>query len=233
MSHNVIPDLAQFLTPIDNLEHLPGNARVGDVGAVAKSLEEFGQHRPAVARRIGEVDGRPVGTVLVGNHMLAAAKQLGWTEIAVVWVEEDDKRALARALADNRTSDLGGYDNEALYEALSEVWEQDEELLFAASYTKDDIDALLKEAEPEEEETGTHLVTGLSLFDRFMVPPFSVLNGRDGWWMERKQAWIGLGIEGELGREDKPRTWYIAPPGTKAKRPMVDPHAADERREEE
>ena len=34
----------------------------------------------------------------------------------------------------------------------------------------------------------------------FKVPPFSVLNARDGWWQERKRAWLALGIRGEAGR---------------------------------
>ena len=38
--------------------------------------------------------------------------------------------------------------------------------------------------------------------DEFLVPPFSVLNARDGWWQDRKRAWIALGIKGELGRGD-------------------------------
>lgn len=38
---------------------------------------------------------------------------------------------------------------------------------------------------------------------RFMVPPFSVLNAAQGPWQERKQDWLALGIEGELGRSAK------------------------------
>lgn len=33
-----------------------------------------------------------------------------------------------------------------------------------------------------------------------MIPPFSVLNAREGWWQDRKSAWIALGIQSELGR---------------------------------
>lgn len=40
----------------------------------------------------------------------------------------------------------------------------------------------------------------LSLADRFMIPPFSVLNAREGWWQARKRAWIALGIQSHLGR---------------------------------
>lgn len=44
--------------------------------------------------------------------------------------------------------------------------------------------------------------TGGALNKRFVAPPFSVLDGRQGWWLERKRAWIdGLGIQSEIGRE--------------------------------
>lgn len=39
-----------------------------------------------------------------------------------------------------------------------------------------------------------------ALAAKFICPPFSILNAREGWWQERKAAWIGLGIRGELGR---------------------------------
>ena len=42
----------------------------------------------------------------------------------------------------------------------------------------------------------------LTLRDRFLVPPFSVLDARAGYWQARKQAWLQLGIRGELGREE-------------------------------
>ena len=42
------------------------------------------------------------------------------------------------------------------------------------------------------------LVSNLST--RFVIPPFSVLDARQGHWQSRKKAWIGLGIQSELGR---------------------------------
>lgn len=41
------------------------------------------------------------------------------------------------------------------------------------------------------------------LSKRFLVPPFSVLNTRDGFWQDRKKAWLSLGIESEIGRNAK------------------------------
>lgn len=37
-----------------------------------------------------------------------------------------------------------------------------------------------------------------ALARRFIVPPFSILDGRSGAWLDRKRAWLSLGIEGEV-----------------------------------
>lgn len=38
------------------------------------------------------------------------------------------------------------------------------------------------------------------LSEKFILPPFTVLNAREGWWQERKRMWLALGIRSELGR---------------------------------
>lgn len=53
-------------------------------------------------------------------------------------------------------------------------------------------------ADPEPEQSPLKV----RLADRFGVPPFSVLSARDGWWQDRKRAWLALGIQSELGRGD-------------------------------
>ena len=229
--HQIAKGLLPLAVDIAIPKLLKGNPRRGDVEAVARSLKKFGQRKPLTVH----VDTKEV---LTGNHTLQAAISLGWDQVAVLWVEDDPTEARAWILVDNRTSELGGFDNEALIEMLAEVAEYDEELLEVTSYTFDDIDDILAAAAiemevptrepstnaPEPLKAADHdweedpIVTTLQprikigLSDRFVVPPFSVLSARDGWWQDRKTAWIDLGIEGELGREDKPRTWYIAPP---------------------
>lgn len=42
------------------------------------------------------------------------------------------------------------------------------------------------------------------LADRFICPPFTTLNAREGWWQERKRAWLSKGIESEKGRDIEP-----------------------------
>lgn len=41
-----------------------------------------------------------------------------------------------------------------------------------------------------------------SLQERFVVPPFSVLDTRQGYWQERKKKWHDLGINSQATRED-------------------------------
>lgn len=119
MNHDVSPDLENLLTPIEQLETLPNNPRKGSVSAIAASYKEFGQVKPIVA--VDNKDG--TGTVIAGNHQLAAAKQLGWTHIAVLHVPFDHDKAIAFALADNRTSELGEDNQELLHDMLISVVE--------------------------------------------------------------------------------------------------------------
>jgi hypothetical protein len=39
--------------------------------------------------------------------------------------------------------------------------------------------------------------------ERFTFPPFTVLDARGGDWQERKRAWAGIGLRGEVGRSAK------------------------------
>lgn len=45
--------------------------------------------------------------------------------------------------------------------------------------------------------------TTLTLTDKFLVPPFTVLDARQRYWQDRKRDWLSLGIKSELGRDQK------------------------------
>jgi hypothetical protein len=51
------------------------------------------------------------------------------------------------------------------------------------------------------------------LAERFGVPPFSVLDARQGEWQERKRQWLALGIQSELGRGAQAHTQPIGAGG--------------------
>lgn len=180
--------------PVGDLIPYPGNARHGDIGAICQSLQAHGQYRPLVVQA-------STSYVIAGNHTLAAAVQLGWTEIAITRLDVDDEQAKRILLVDNRTQDLATNDDSALAALLEELAATDEGL-DGTGFDGDDLDDLLADldaADKRDDYDGNGEDGALS--DRFMVPPFSILDARKGWWRDRKKRWLGLGIESEIGRD--------------------------------
>jgi hypothetical protein len=133
----IAPALQALVVPIASIELHPRNPRIGDVEAIASSLRRFGQQRPVLVQASTRY-------VVAGNHLLRAARSLGWTEIAAIIEELDDATAIAYGLADNRTSDLGGYDDALLAAILAEQTAADN--LAATGYDPADVAALLRAA---------------------------------------------------------------------------------------
>ena len=50
---------------------------------------------------------------------------------------------------------------------------------------------------------GNEIIEDILLRDRFIEPPFSVLDSRGGEWQQRKRRWEELGIKSENGRKDE------------------------------
>lgn len=123
--------------PLDKLVPFPGNARRGDVDAIANSLQVHGQYKPIV------VNARDM-KVLAGNHTVQAAEQLGLRKLKVFFVDVDDDQALQINLIDNRTNDLAAYDTEALVAQLQAL--PDLEL---AGYDESALQTLLSEIDDE------------------------------------------------------------------------------------
>lgn len=83
-----------------------------NIEEIMRSLKDFGQHRPFVVQQ-------PSLKILIGNGMYQAMKKMGWKEGMALYVDDDDTKAIKRALADNRTAELAEWDNEVLLELLS------------------------------------------------------------------------------------------------------------------
>jgi ParB-like chromosome segregation protein Spo0J len=95
--------------PISSLSPDPANARTHgerNLEQIKSSLRRFGQQKPIV------IDANRV--VRAGNGTLAAAKSLGWTTIAAVRSDLIGAEMTAYAIADNRTAELAGWDEEVL-----------------------------------------------------------------------------------------------------------------------
>ena len=163
------------------------------VAQIAASIKEFGFNNPILIDK--------ENTIIAGHGRLLAARRAGMNDVPCIRLEHlTDTQRKAYIIADNRLALNAGWDNEVLSLELSELLEDDFDLDLLG-FEADELDALLgNEEEGEEPEKGKG-----NLSDRFLVPPFSVLNAREGWWQDRKRAWLGLGIKSEVGRgSDKP-----------------------------
>lgn len=135
------PDLLGLAHPVSSLSTLPGNPRRGDIEAVAASLKRFGQRKPIVARASDRV-------VIAGNHTLQAAISLGWESIAVSFVNENEEESLAFALADNRTAELGDYDDGLLLDLIRSVGDFNPELLLDTGWSPEAVAELVDRIDP-------------------------------------------------------------------------------------
>ena len=100
------PSLRHLAVPIDSLAPDPANARAHppeNVAATRASLERFGMRLPIVVQKQGMI-------VRVGNSRLSIARDLGWTHLPAIVVDEADVEAIAFAIADNRTAELARWD---------------------------------------------------------------------------------------------------------------------------
>lgn len=137
--HKITHSLLTLAVDISELREDPKNARSHgerSVSSIADSLRVFGQRKPIIAHVTTHV-------VIAGNGTLKAAKSLGWTKIAVVWVEDDRETATAYAIADNRTAELSTWDEKYLKEALALVNEAGGDILDAVGFSSIEMDKYL------------------------------------------------------------------------------------------
>lgn len=185
---------------ITSLKEYPNNPRTGNVSGIAESLITNGQYRPIVVRKETQ-------EILAGNHTWKAAKEIGWKTIKVIYLENiTDEHAKKIVLVDNRLNDMATYDEISLRNLLTslddligtgydDISTLDE--IFAAA----DEDYEVKETELTDEEK-KEVVKSLTLAEKFLVPPFTILDQRAGYWQERRRKWISLGIKSEEGRDN-------------------------------
>lgn len=135
----ILPEAFEPLrTSIEQIRPDPANPKLHDsaqIDAIAASFLEFGQDQPIVADKNG--------VIAKGEGRYLAALQLGWEDVAVVFVDDDDLKRIRRNIADNRTHDMTGYDNEALLGLLQQV--TDDEHGHVPGFTDADLEALMSE----------------------------------------------------------------------------------------
>lgn len=130
--------LRPLAVPCSDLEFDPANPRSHDeenLSAIRASLKTFGQRKPIVAnRRTKQIEA--------GNGTLQGALALGWSHVAVVWVDDDDKTATGFSIADNRSAELAIWDDKNLRDALKTLEAPDKDLADMLAKLEEEAKAL-------------------------------------------------------------------------------------------
>lgn len=193
--HDLVPD--------------PQNARThGDeqVAEIAGAIRAFGFNDP-----IGVM---PNNMIVEGHGRLMAARRLGMESVPVIRLPHlSEAQRRAYVLAHNRIAEHAGWDDEILANELLSLRDEYDMDLADAGFSATDLEDLLAAAPGAEEDLGGETDPaygedneasadgpGPGLAERFGIAPFSVFNGREGWWQDRKRRWIALGIRSEVGR---------------------------------
>lgn len=121
--------------PWESLKPHPENPRNGDVDAIAESVVVNGVFRPVITARDG--------TILAGHHLWYALGQLRHKEVDIVRLDLDpySHEAIRTMVSDNRTSDLGRYDDSLLMELLHQLEDTDDGLS-GTGYAPDSLELL-------------------------------------------------------------------------------------------
>jgi len=187
------------LVPIATLQPHPRNARTHSEAQIAKlvaSIRAYGWTNPVLV--VGD-------TIVAGHGRVEAAKRLGLDAVPAIRIDHltpEERRAYL--IVDNRLAEDAGWDRAILAEKFDALGELGFDL-GPTGFEQAEIDAILAGAaevvagldgagadadqatvgDAEAPAEGGAAASRGTLASRFGVPPFSVINAREGWWQER------------------------------------------------
>ena len=122
-----------------------------------------------------------------GHGRLEAGKLLGVKQVPVMFQDyKTPAMEHADLIADNRLAELAIMDNTILKDLVAEL-DTGEIDLNVTGYTEGELENLVTQLHQGNEQEHHE-----QLANKFVVPPFSVLDTRQGYWKERKDHWRAL-----------------------------------------
>ncbi len=120
----ITEQLRPLAVPLTDIALDPRNARGHDernIKSIVGSLRRFGQVQPLVVNRTTKL-------IAAGNGRYVAAQRLGWSHVAVVYVDQDPQSHAGYALADNRTAELAEWVQTLVLEEIATLQTHDRDL---------------------------------------------------------------------------------------------------------
>lgn len=123
--------------------------------------------------------------ILGGNMRYKACKEAGLKEVPILIADFTEEQQREFLIKDNTSG--GEWD----WDMLANEWDVEQLEDWG-------LDVPTFKVDEEEHES---LTNPKKLSDRFIIPPFSVLDTKQGTWQQRKNYWLSLGIKSEIGRD--------------------------------
>ena len=168
---------------IEDLKPHPENARIFTEKGMAdlkKSINSIGMAQP--------INITTDNTVLSGHARLMALKDQGVEEVDVyVPSRELTAKEQQEVLIRMNANIAGIFD----WDKAANIFEMQDLLDWGCEIP----DLEVSDEKKEKEAHG-------SLSDKFLYPPFSVLNAKSGDWQNRKRLWLNKGLKSEVGRDE-------------------------------
>jgi len=141
-----VVNLGYELVDPSTLKEHPRNARRGNIKSIDESVGSNGFYGAIVVQK-------STRTILKGNHTYQVAVARRMASVPVIWVEVDAKTEQRILIADNRTSDLAGYEDKDLLALLVEM--QSEHNLVGTGYNDDAVMRMIASSEEGRRATIT------------------------------------------------------------------------------
>ncbi len=179
-------------------EYNPRRINAHEYEELRWSIRTFGYVQLVVCNKRTRAQGWPAGSrpTIVGGHQgVRASEEEGFRQLPVHWVDVDAVLEKKLNLTLNRVH--GEFIAEQVENLLRDL-KAGGDPLDHVGFTDDEVEGFLS-GKTSRRDVDLE-VARRTLRERFVVPPFSVLDARQGYWRQRKAAWLALGIQSELGR---------------------------------
>lgn len=178
------------VVPIDSIQPHPQNARRHDKQVIAESIQANGFFGHLIVQESTRY-------ILAGSGRWQQLCDLGASDVPVVFVDVDEVTARRILLADNRTSDKGGYYDDLLL-AVMEHLHETESCLAGTGYTTDDYMALMKKLDLSERQANKPKKPPV-----VVAGPYRIILDQNKWdeWHESLIAKLGTRNKKAVGAE--------------------------------
>jgi len=186
------------IVELDTLKPNPRNPNKhpdAQLDLLAKIIQGQGWRAPiTVSRRSG--------MIVKGHARREAGYKTGGKYAPIEYQDyESDSAEMSDLIADNRIAELAVLDEKSILELLQELDANtdgiDPEM---TGFSADTIREMLEKAAAGADAEAEKAAARLTLQQKFLISPFTILDARGGFWAERKKAWKALGIRSEVGR---------------------------------